>query len=81
MSKYTMDDLLKMLEEENIFLDDVDFATLDPDKHFGEQGIDSIDLVSILFGVERYFNFPISRGAIAEEWNTINKILNKLNNR
>lgn len=76
--KYTFDDLLKMLEAEDLFLE-VDFATLDHDKTFKEQGIDSLDFASILFGIENYFKIHIGKETIATEWNTINKILNKLN--
>ncbi len=79
MPKCTFEDLLKMLEEEDIILD-VDFASLDHDVTLKEQGIDSVDLVSILFGVENYFNIKIGKDAVATQWNTINKIIDNINN-
>lgn len=77
--KYTFEDLCKMIEVEDIFLD-VDFASLDHRKTLKEQGVDSLDLASILFGIENYFKIHIGKEAIATEWNTIEKILSKLNN-
>lgn len=76
--KYTFEDLCKMIEAEEIFLD-VDFHELDHHKTFKEQGIDSLDVASILFGIENYFKIHIGKDAVATEWNTIDKILNKLN--
>lgn len=76
--KYTFDDLCKMIEAEDIFLD-VDFTTLDHHKTLKEQGVDSLDLASILFGVENYFKIHIGKDTIASNWNTIDKILNNLN--
>lgn len=79
MAKYTFENLLEMLEAEDIILD-VDFASLNHSMTLKDQGIDSVDLVSILFGVENYFHIKIGKDAIATQWNTIDKILDNLNN-
>lgn len=76
--KYTFEDLCKMIEEEDIVLD-VDFKTLDHSKILKEQGVDSLDLASILFGIENHFKIHISKEAVAKDWNTIEKMLYQIN--
>lgn len=76
--KYSVDDILKVVESKDLLLE-VDLKTLDPDELLVHQGVDSLDLASILFSIENYYGIKISNETVANgEWTTINKILSNM---
>lgn len=76
--KYSVDDILKVIESEDLLLE-VDLKTLDHDELLTSQGVDSLDVASILFGIENYYGVKISNETVANgEWTTINKILTSM---
>lgn len=73
--KFSVDDILKVIESEDLLLE-VDLKTLNPEELLTSQGVDSLDLASILFGIENYYGVKIDNETVAAgEWTTINKIL------
>lgn len=73
--KFTIDDIIKIVESEDLLLE-VDFKALNPDELLTSQGVDSLDVASILFGIENHYHIKIDNESVANgEWKTINKIL------
>lgn len=76
--KFNVDDILKVIESEDLMLE-VDLKTLNPDELLTSQGVDSLDIASILFGIENYYGVKIDNETVANgEWKTINGILNNM---
>lgn len=76
--KYSIEDILKVIESEDLLLE-VDLRTLNPNELLAYQGVDSLDLASILFSIENYYGIKISNETVANgEWTTINKILSNM---
>lgn len=73
--KFSVGDILKVIDAEDLLLE-VDLSKLNPDELLTAQGVDSLDLASILFGIENYYGVKINNETVAAgEWTTINKIL------
>ena len=60
---------------------DLDFKLedLDPNASMKEQGVDSLDMASLLFEIEEYFGLSAEDEEVENgEWSTVNNILAKL---
>ena len=61
-------------------LDCVDTSSLKMDIDFGDQGMDSLDLIQIIFAIQEAFDVEISDEEIGDkDWNSVQKIVMKLN--
>lgn len=79
MKQITKEDLFKVVQESSLNFN-VDISVLDPDELLTKQGLDSLDMASLLFELESVYNFTVSDESIAEgSWKTINKIVATLN--
>lgn len=79
MKEITKEDLFKVIQESNLNFD-VNISVLDPDELLTTQGLDSLDMASLLFELESAYNVTVSDESIAEgAWKTINKIVATLN--
>lgn len=59
---------------------DVDFDQIDADKKLLEQGLDSLDFTKLMFLIEDNFEMEIpDEDYDAKSWDTINKIVEKIN--
>lgn len=77
--EFTKEQLFQMIEESTLNFN-VEFAALDPDELLTKQGLDSLDMASLLFEIESYCGFSISDESITNgEWRTINKIVSSVN--
>jgi acyl carrier protein len=71
-------ELIKALEALDLY--EFDAATLKDDVPLTEQGLDSLDMMNLYFQIEEQFQLKISEESLEKnEWNTINKILSKIN--
>lgn len=76
--KYTIDDILNIIEKEDLMID-VDLRQVDPNERLTVQGVDSLDLASLLFGIEDHYKIKIDNESIGNgEWRTINSILENM---
>lgn len=76
--KYTVDDILQVIKSEDLMME-VDLREINPDELLTSQGVDSLDVASILFGIENYYGVKIHNETVANgEWTTINKILSSM---
>lgn len=76
--KYSIDDILNVIKAEDLMID-VDLKQVNPDELLTSQGVDSLDLASILFGIENYYGIKIDNESVAKgEWTTINKMLTNM---
>lgn len=58
----------------------VGLETLDPDLEFKKQGLDSLDLASLLFALEEKYGITVSDASIADgDWRTLNRMVASLN--
>jgi acyl carrier protein len=59
---------------------DCDPSTLDPTEDFRKQGIDSLDLANIVFGIEDVFEVTVTDESLeAGEWGSVDRIVETLN--
>ena len=78
MQKVNKKDVLKVLDGLNL---DVKPDNIDPSKSLADQGVDSLDLANILFGLQDAFSIEITDDSIANgDWLTINNIVININN-
>ena len=69
----TAKDVLYILQESN---DNIDTESLDHDRDLTEQGVDSLDMTSVLFAIEERCSISISEEDIAsDKLSTINKLV------
>jgi acyl carrier protein len=60
-------------------LDHIDIQQLQHDIDFGDQGMDSLDIIQTLFEIQDRFDIEISETAIEnKEWSSIDKIVTEL---
>lgn len=60
----------------------LDWDKIKPDVSLIDQGADSLDMITMLFGLQEKFNFEIPEDSIAKgDWLTIQKMVNQLNER
>jgi len=58
----------------------IDFDNFDADKKIMEQGVDSLDFTKLLFEIEDTFEIEVpDEDYNAKSWDTINKIVEKVN--
>ena len=61
-------------------LDCVDTSSLKMDIDFGDQGMDSLDLIQIIFAIQEAFDVEISDEELGDKkWNSVQKIVMQLN--
>jgi acyl carrier protein len=78
MSKVDRDELIKAIEA--LDLSEFDAATIKDDVPLTDQGLDSLDMMNLYFQIEEQFQLKISEESLEKnEWNTISKILSKIN--
>lgn len=76
--KYTVEDIINVIEKEDLMIE-VDLRQLNPNEKLTVQGVDSLDVASLLFGIEDYYNIKIDNESIGNgEWRTINSILENM---
>ena len=74
----TANEILKIMEENEI---DIDIDKLDYDVALNDQGVDSLDITSILFAVEEKYQIRIPDEDIEnEKLSSINAIVEYVNN-
>lgn len=79
MAKASRDDVIKLLQALDLS-SEVNLQALEDDAPLGEQGLDSLDTMNLYFQIEERFKVKISDESLEKnEWNTINKILSKIN--
>ena len=79
MAMITKEDFFAVVKKSELSFD-VDISTLDPDELLTKQGLDSLDMASLLFELESAYGFSVSDESItAGNWKTINKIVQSLN--
>ena len=62
-------------------LDCVDTSILQMDVDFSDQGMDSLDVIQIIFAIQEAFDVEISDEEIGDKkWNSVQKIVMQLNN-
>ena len=77
MPKINADDVLNIIEGLNL---DIDLNKIDVNTNLDDQGVDSLDLTNILFGIEEAYNIKIDDQSIEDgEWLSISKIIRNLN--
>jgi len=60
----------------------IDVSRLDPDENLGDQGLDSLDIISTLFAVEEQYQIKISEDDIAQgKLASLHAIINFVNSR
>ena len=61
-------------------LDCVDASSLKMDVDFGDQGMDSLDTIQIIFVIQEVFDVEISDEELGDKkWNSVQKIVMQLN--
>ena len=74
----TEEDILSMMKENEI---KIDFKILNYSEPLSEQGLDSLDITSILFAIEEKFGIKISEEDIEQgKLSSINGIVSYINN-
>jgi acyl carrier protein len=77
MNKVKCNDIITIIEQLRI---DFDINKVDVKENLDDQGIDSLDLSSILFGIEDVYNIQLDDESIDRgEWLSIEKIVDNLN--
>lgn len=75
--KITQKDIISVIADANI---PVDINRLDPQKELVKQGVDSLDMMNLLFALEEKFKIKIGEKDIeAGNFATIDKIACKIN--
>lgn len=79
MKTVTREDIFNVVKEAELNLNE-DISKMDPDELFLNQGLDSLDMASLLFALEDKFAVKISDESIANgDWRTLTKMVNSLN--
>lgn len=79
MAKASRDDVIELLQALDLS-SEVNVQALKDDMPLGEQGLDSLDTMNLYFQIEERFKLKISDESLEKnEWNTIIKILSKIN--
>lgn len=79
MEKITVENLLEALEKAQLKLD-VNLRDLNSEERLVDQGIDSLDMASILFEIEDAFACEIDgEEIVAGKWNSLTNICNSIN--
>lgn len=77
MEQVRKEDIIGVLKGMNI---DADLEALDPSVDLVSQGIDSLDMMNMLFGIEEVFSIKITDDSVDNgEWLTIDKIVKNIN--
>ena len=77
MKKINNNDILAILETLNL---DFDVREIDVAINLDDQGVDSLDLTNMLFGIEEAYDVKIDDESIEKgEWSSIVKIVNNIN--
>ena len=77
MEHLTKEDVINVLSKINI---DADIKALDPVMDLPSQGIDSLDMMSILFEFEETFSIKITDESVKDgQWLTIDKMVENIN--
>jgi acyl carrier protein len=77
MNKVNCNDIITIIEQLRI---DFDINKVDVKENLDNQGIDSLDLSNILFGIEDAYNIQIDDESIDRgEWLSLEKIADNLN--
>ena len=77
MEQVRKEDIIRVLKGMNI---DVDVEALDPSVDLASQGVDSLDMMNMLFELEEAFSIKITDDSIDNgEWLTIDKIVKNIN--
>ena len=70
--KCDRNDILDIIRSINI---ELSVDELDPTLALGEQGVDSLDMMNIFFGIEERFGVNIDENALEEkDWDTVDAI-------
>ncbi len=78
MKKVGRDDILEIIKQVETVAVDVD--SIKPDENLDLQGIDSLDMMSILFQIEDAFSIKIEEESIQNtSWITIDEIVKNTN--
>ncbi len=60
----------------------IDVSRLDPDENLGDQGLDSLDIISTLFAVEEQYQVKIEEEDISQgKLSSLNAIINFINSQ
>lgn len=79
MGKANKDDLIRLIQALDLS-PEIDPEALKEDIPLNEQGLDSLDTMNLYFQIEEQFKLKITDESLENrEWNTINKILSKIN--
>lgn len=79
MKTITREDIFNVVKEAELNLSE-DISKMDPDELFLSQGLDSLDMASLLFALEDKFAVKISDESITNgDWRTLTKMVNSLN--
>lgn len=55
-------------------------AVYDVDKPLNSQGLDSLDMIDVLFKIQDKYGFEVNEDSISEnEWESISKIIKQIN--
>ena len=77
MEHVRKEDIIRVLKGMNI---DADVEALDPSVDLESQGVDSLDIMNVLFELEEAFSIKITDDSIDNgEWLTIDKIVKNIN--
>jgi acyl carrier protein len=77
MKKINNNNILVVLENLNL---DFDVREIDVELNLDDQGVDSLDLTNILFGIEEAYDIKIDDESIENgEWSSIEKIVKNIN--
>ncbi|MEM7393333.1 MAG: acyl carrier protein [Verrucomicrobiota bacterium] len=62
--------------------ENVDVDQLDPEVPLAQQGVDSLDMISFYFKLEKTFSFKIGKGQMdTEKWGSISSITQSVNEK
>lgn len=77
MEHVRKEDIIRVLKGMNI---DADVEALDPSVDLESQGVDSLDIMNVLFELEEAFSIKITDDSVDNgEWLTIDKMVKNIN--
>lgn len=77
MEQVRKEDIIRVLKGINI---NADFEALDPSVDLVSQGVDSLDMMNMLFKIEEVFSIKITDDSVDNgEWLTIDKMVKNIN--